>query len=143
MEIASARISAIAHTTEDPRKVVDALYQLCSEEKFHPKVEKRVVKGHFGNSITKVDFVLQSSSANSFFESLWTRLSHLDRATTLEELDSRIDAEGRFYLRIDKQECFRGILQKKDEDPIKVQVAFRGSSGSIEEIRQFLESVQS
>ena len=143
LEIISARMSAIAHSTEDPKKVAYALYQVCSEEEFHPLVEKHSVKGHFGNAITRWDFVLQRRSADSFFRNFWSRISLIDRQTVLSEVESRLDEEGRLHMRIDKQESFREILRLRDEDPIKVEFSFRDESGSAEKVQQFLQSVQS
>ena len=141
LEITSARISAIAHSTEDPKKVAYALDQVCSEKEFHPLVEKHSVKGHFGNAITRLNLVLQRRSADSFFRSFWSRISLIDRQTVLDEVESRLDEEGRLHMRIDKQESFREILQLRDKDPIKVEFSFRGESGSAETVRHFLQSV--
>lgn len=141
VEIASARISAITHSTEDPKKVAYSLNQVCSKEQFHPKVETHVVKGHFGNLITRVNFVLQRRGAHSFFRDFWSKISTVDRQTVLNEVESRLDEEGRLHLRIDKQESFRETLRLRDQDPVKVEFSFRGESGSAEAVRQFLQSV--
>ena len=141
VEIISAKISAIAHSTEDPKKVAYALDQVCSQDEFHPRVVKRLFKGHFGNPITRVDFDLQGRAAYSFLQHLWSRISPIDRQTVLHELESRLDEDGRLHIRIDKQESFRRIIRLQDQDPVKVEFSFRGESGSAERVRQFLQSV--
>lgn len=141
VEITSARISAIAHSTEDPKKVAYAVDRVCSEKEFHPSIQKHSVKGHFGNAITRLDLELKRRSADSFFYNFWSRLSAMDRQTVLSEVESRLDEEGRLHMRIDKQESFREILRLQDNDPIKVEFSLRGDSRSAEKVRQFLQSV--
>ena len=135
MDIASAKLSALAHATEDARKVVAALDQVCSQEKFHPKTVKRAMKGHFGNPITRIDLDVSKRSANAFFQEFWARLLTVDRDAILAELDARLDEEGRLHVRVDKQECFRGLLRIGDQDSIKIEVSFKGWNGSFDEIK--------
>ena len=78
-----------------------------------------------------------------FFSHLSRILPSGDRETLLNDLDTRVDEEGRLHLRLDKEECFRGALRLKDQDPIKILVSFRKSSDPglrlAEDIRQFLD----
>jgi RNA-binding protein len=141
VQVASSRVSAIVHATEDPGKVILALRQLCGQELFQPRIEKKALKGHFGNEITTVTFSLQGLSAESLLTNLWSNLPSEDRDTMLDELDSRVDEEDRLHVRLDKQECFRGTLRLNDQDAIKVQVCFRKISDSTEQVRRFLESI--
>jgi RNA binding exosome subunit len=140
MQVTSAQISAIVHATEDPGKVRIALNQVCSQELFQPMIDKKVLKGHFGNEITTITMYLRNRLAESFIVNLWNRLSALDRETMIDELKTRIDEEDTLHLRLDKQGCFRRTFVLKDQDAIKVQVAFREVSDSLKEVREFLES---
>ena len=78
-----------------------------------------------------------------FFSHLSRILPSGDRETLLNDLDTRLDEEGRLHLRLDKEQCFRGALRLKDQDPIKILVSFRKSSDPglrlAEDIRQFLD----
>ncbi len=141
VHVASARIRVIAHATEDPHKIVRALFRICPQEKFQPRIEKTIVKGHFGNPITTVTFTLSGHPAESFFSNLWTMLSREDRETLTEVAGSQFDEQGRLHLRLDKQGCFLGTVELKDQDPVKVEVGFRGFSDSEEQIRGFLRSI--
>jgi RNA binding exosome subunit len=140
VQVSTARVSAIVHATEDPGNVILALSQLGGQELFQPRIEKKVLKGHFGNEITTVTLSLQGRLAVSFLTNIWSSLSSEDRDTILDELDGRLDEEGRLHLRLDKQRCFRGTLRLNDKDAIKVQVCFRQLSDSTE-VRRFLESI--
>jgi RNA-binding protein len=141
VQVASARVSAIVHATEDLGKVIFALNQVCSQEVFQPRIEKKVLKGHFGNEIITVTLSLSSRSAESLLTNLWSNLPSKDRDTVLGELNSRLDEEDRLHLRLDKQQCFRGTLRLNDQDAIKVHVCFRKMSDSMEQVRRFLESI--
>ncbi len=78
-----------------------------------------------------------------FFSHLSRILPSGDRETLLNDLDTRLDEEGRLHLRLGKEQCFRGALRLKDQDPIKILVSFRKSSDPglrlAEDIRQFLD----
>jgi RNA binding exosome subunit len=146
VEVVSARISAIVHATEDPEKVINALSQTCSIQPFQSKLDRRELKGHYGNEISTLRLSLRSPSAGLFFINLWRMLPSLDRETLLNDLDTRLDADGRLHLRLDKEQCFRGVLRLKDQDPIKVEVSFRKALEHglrlAEEVRQFLHASQ-
>ncbi len=142
MQVVSVRVSTIVHATEDAEKVIQALKQVFSQELSGQAVEKRVLKGHFGNEITTLTMNLRGRLAESLLSNLWGRLSSLEHERLLGELNNRVDEEGRLYVRLDKQECFRGGLRLRDQDPIKVQFSFRGVSDPIVEVRRLLESYQ-
>lgn len=99
-----------------------------------------MLKGHFGNAITRIDLNVSGRAANEFFEDFWARLSALDRDATLVEIDARLDQEGRLHLRVDKQESFRGVLQLGDQDAIKIEVSLGPRYVSADQVRHFLSS---
>jgi RNA binding exosome subunit len=140
VQVTSAQISAIVHATEDPEKVTLALNRVCSQERFQPRIANKMLKGHFGNEITTITMNLRNRLAESFIASLWNKLPVEDRKTMIDELKTRLDEEDKLHLRLDKQGCFHGIYRLKDQDAIKVQVAFREMSDSMKQVREFLES---
>jgi len=141
MQIVSAQVSAIVHATEDLEKVMFALNSICSEDLLQPRIEKKVLKGHFGNEITTLTLSMRGRSAESFFATLWSKLSRTDRSTLVDELGNRFDKDDRLHLRLDKQECFRQIVRIRDQDAIKVQVSIRDVLDPTKDIRGFLESI--
>ncbi len=144
VEVVSARISAIVHATEDPGKVIYAMRQACSQELFQSKLDRRGLKGHYGNEISIVTMSLRGRPAALLFSHLWETFPSRDRETLLSDFDTRLDKEGRLHLRLDKEQCFRGALRLRDRDAIKVEVSFRKTSDPrlrvAEDIRQFLDS---
>jgi RNA binding exosome subunit len=141
MQVVSAQVSAIVHATEDLEKVMFALNRICSQGLLQPRIEKKVLKGHFGNEITTLTLSIRGRSAESFFANLWNKLSRIDRSTVIHELGNRFDKDDRLHLRLDKQECFRQIVQIRDQDAIKVQVSIRDVLDPTKDIRGFLESI--
>jgi RNA binding exosome subunit len=141
VHVSSARIKAIAHATEDPHKIARAFSLVYPEETFRPRIEKAVVKGHFGNPIMTLTLTISGHLAESFFSNLWSKLSRCDRETLIEDVGSQLDNQGRLHLRLDKQSCLLGTIGLKDQDPVKVEVSFRGYSDSKEQIRGFLRSI--
>ena len=146
MEVASARVSAIVHSTEDADRVHQALIRVLPNGFLPSKTETRRFYGHYGNEIRMIDLSIRGGPANALFEHVWRSLTSIDRASVLRELDLHIDTSGALHLRFDKEEAFRGILKLKDQDPIKIQLSFRARTksdvGPNKGIKQFLESLE-
>ena len=142
VHVTSARIKAIAHATEDPHKIVRAFHRLYPDENFEPRIEKAVVKGHFGNPITSLTAAIRGLQAERFFFNLWNTLSSSDREILFGEVGSRLDEQGVLHLRLDKQGCLLGTIVLNDQDPVKVEVSFRSVLNSEEEIRALLRSTK-
>jgi RNA-binding protein len=138
LQVSSARLSAMVHATEDPEKLLIALNQIYGPEVAPESIENRNVKGHFGNKIVIISASLRGSSAELLLSNLWRRLSSIDQVSLLDDLGSRVDEDGRWHIRLDKQECFRGQLRLKDQDPIKLEVSFHGAF-DVGELKQILE----
>ena len=67
-----------------------------------------------------------------FFSHLWKTLPSRDRETLLNDLNNRLDDEGRLHLRLDKEQCFLGALRLKDPDPVKIDAGFASYESKIE-----------
>lgn len=146
LEVISAKISAIVHATEDVDRVLQALSRLFPEGSLPSKAEIRRLDGHYGNEIRIVDLSIRGAPARSFLRYLWKCLPSFDRASILEALDKHLDASGGLHLRLDKEEVFRGTLRMKDQDSIKIHLAFRkGIKSNLDlngGIKQLLESLE-
>jgi RNA binding exosome subunit len=146
MEVASARVSAIVHATEDAERVHQALIRLFPNGSLSSKRETRRFYGHYGNEIHMIELSIRGSLANSLLAHVWKSLASFDRASVLSELEARVDMSAALHLRFDKEEAFRGIIKLKDQDPIKIQLSFRAKTksdvGPNEGVKQFLESLE-
>jgi RNA binding exosome subunit len=93
-----------------------------------------------------VDLSIRGATVRSLLEHVWMSLPTFDRASILDALDEHLDSSGRLYLRLDKEEVFRGILRIKEQDPIKIQLSFqRRVKSDLEpndEIKRLLESLE-
>ncbi len=132
------RLSSIAHATEDPNKVLSAIFNVYPSGS-SKQLEIAKAKGHFGNEI-KI-FRLKNrgvSQAESFLEKVLGGLSHSDRLALCERLDEHLDPSGSLHLRFDKQEAFRGSLVLGDSDAIKVEVSFRSRGATSNLLREIV-----
>jgi RNA-binding protein len=147
LEVASVRISAIVHATEEIDRVLEALRQVFPEGTFPSKAETRKLHGHYGNEIGMINLSIHGALARSVLEHLWKGLPSLDRASILDTLDMHLDSSGGLHLRLDKQEVSRGILRLKGQDSIKIRLSFQTRVKSNLElsdgVKQLLESLES
>lgn len=121
----SLRLSAIVHATEDSEKVIRTMRNVCQlGNSAHPVITR--AKGHHGNQITTlVSHVKNARAAEECLRDIWSRLNELDKEIVRSSLASRVDHSGTLFLRIDKQEAFRGRMHLQDSDPIKVGISFK------------------
>ncbi len=146
LRISSISLSAIVHSTEDPEKVWKAILTVSPKEKFSSTAEERKYKGHYGNDIRVLKLLLRQSQAEELFGSLWRRLAPIDQESILDSVGAQVDDARDLHLRLDKEDCFRGVLRLQDREPLKVQISFltkRGSSLSshVDGLRKKLESL--
>jgi RNA binding exosome subunit len=133
MEFASVRsvaISTFSHATEDPGKVLKAMRELYSGavSKEFPGTK---AKGHYGNEIVTLRTTIASGhEADKFFIELWGRLGESEREQILSRLGDHIDQSGTLFLRIDKEECFRGRIRIGTMDTIRLEVHFSVNTSS-------------
>ena len=125
MKIVSARISTIAHATEDRSKVMKAVRTVCPEDLPSSAPQTGKFKGHYGNGIETITLSLRGRGSEIFFRRLWRNLTSSDQATIIREVDDRLDEEGNLHFRLDKDECYHAVLRLRNEDPIKIQVTLR------------------
>jgi RNA binding exosome subunit len=142
----SVRISTIAHATEGPERVAQAIRNLYLAEPSMSVATSRA-KGHHGNEIVTMAYTIKSAkTADGFLQNIWNGLSSLDRTEVYSSLSSRIDSGGTLFLRIDKQEAVKGKIRLENTDPIKIAISFKTKAmkgGRLaDEIRKRLEEIQ-
>ncbi len=133
MEFASVRsvtISTLSYATEDREKVLKAMRELYSGT-LSKEFPGGKAKGHYGNEIVTLRTTITSGrEADKFFIELWRRLGESEREQILSRLGDHIDQFGTLFLRIDKEECFRGRVRIGTMDTIRVEVHFFVNSSS-------------
>jgi hypothetical protein len=135
-------ISAIAHATEDVRKV-EAAVQHVLPERHRSTIQftRRYLEGHHGNEIVTVSAKVSDPRV---VEEIGSRIGQLlgptDRNLLSKSLETYLDDEGNLFLRFNKQEAFLGRLTIEQEDPIRVRMKFRSGRDMRESVMAFLRS---
>jgi RNA binding exosome subunit len=142
----SMKISTIIHATEDPEKVASAMRNLCLDGTPMNSTMNRA-KGHHRNEIVTLGFTIRNAkNVESLLQNIWRGFSPLDRTEIYSSLASRIDSTGTLFLRIDKQDSFKGRIRLENSDPIKIEISFRTKSPKsedlVDDIRRKLEGIQ-
>jgi RNA binding exosome subunit len=141
----SAKISTIIHATEASEKVAQAIRNFCPDGTPIGSTTNRA-KGHHGNEIVTLVLTMRNAkSVESLLQNIWSGFSQLDRTEIYSSLASRIDSTGTLFLRIDKQDSFRGKIRLEDSDPIKIEISFRTKSPKrnefVDDIQKKLEEI--
>jgi RNA binding exosome subunit len=139
----SVQISTIAHATDDLDKVQLALRFLLPDSlKAGEVFTRRYVQGHHGNPIVTFEARLTKPQQVDELAHRFTRqLAKREKLLIQRNLDMHCDDQGNLYIRLDKQQAFRGAMELSDEDPIRVKLKFSRLSGEVRELmNKFLES---
>ena len=103
-------LSVFSYPEEDFERINKAFLELlpfdCEKEKV--KVEKTEAEG-FGQKkiIILKATVVKTSNTNDFLGNILIKLSDDDRKTILRQIESRLDEELNFFLRLDKGELIK------------------------------------
>lgn len=100
-------LRTFCYATEDEKRVEQALRRFLPEEY---EIERAVNSGHHGDRI--VVFSARVDNADDVRHVL-QQLSELpDIETVIAELDERVDDNCAFFLRLDKQDAFKGNVDR-------------------------------
>ena len=141
--VQSVDVSTIAHATEDLEKVQNALIRLVPASlKGRQIFTRRYLQGHHGNPIVTFEaHITEPRDVEEFTKCFLNQLQAVDKAYIVKELDRHSDSEGNLYVRIDKEQMFRGTARLGQDDPIRVRMKFTKFAGrSTDLMIQYLES---
>lgn len=134
--VSSIEFQVFAHSTEDPDKVLRALFFL-SDEKL--KVVKEKVRGHYGNEVIIFRAKASGKDAERIVRRLASLMSEEDKAKIGRQLPLRYDGHGNVFLRFDKQKAYLGEVRLSDyEDVVRAKIKF--SKNKLEEIREICKA---
>ena len=124
VRVLSLTLSTLSHATEEKSRVLQAIAGICSGElSREPKTGR--ARGHYGNEIFTMQIRSASASqADRCFEEIWRRLTLSDREHIVSRLSDLTDSSGTLFMRIDKEESFRGKILLGGSEMIKVEVRF-------------------
>jgi RNA binding exosome subunit len=121
------RLTTFIQATEDEDKVLDAIGTFIPEEIDEDDVifDVEETKGFFGNPIKVVNVEIKRSKAvRAFLKHFKELLSDEDRRYLIDHIDEKVDEEGTFYVRFNKQEAYLGEAEV-DEGPDVIQVRIK------------------
>ena len=114
-----ARFRTYCHATEEEGRVREALSFISGVPS--KNITVTVNKGYHGNEIRVLETEVKKGPALNKFLMALSEAGIFEKVK--DEIPSRIDNEGMFYLRFDKQEAFKGIfLLNSKEDTIQVSI---------------------
>jgi len=139
----SVQISTIAHATDDLDKIQTALRFILPESLKEREIfTRKYMQGHHGNPIVTFEAKLtKHQEVDQFTDHFKKQLTKNEKLTIKRDLGMHSDDEGNLYIRLNKQQAFRGYVELGDEDPIRVRLKFGRLSGETREVmKRFLES---
>jgi hypothetical protein len=130
-------MEVFSHATEEPTKVLKALYSLIPQQ-YRGKLEikEEAVRGYFKNPIIVYRAKLsRRQEAEEMLASIAKDVAENDRIRLGKEIERRVDDSGKLFLRLDKQAAFAGnVSVKQDDDTIKLVIRFSGYPAKKEKV---------
>ena len=138
--IAYIDIELFAHATEDSEKVKKAVKNILPADRAEEiDFKKNSLKGHHGNPIVVFEAKIEGKElVKAVVDSVFSRLSTLDKEALRREVERHVE-KGSFYVRLDKQAAFQGVVKLGTADPIRLRIRFR--KGKISDIVKICEEL--
>ncbi|MHA1799504.1 MAG: RNA-binding domain-containing protein [Candidatus Helarchaeota archaeon] len=130
MKVNNISFELFSHATEDVEKVKKCMINavpLNLQDKIEGKIKSEVLEGHYKEPIILLESNLKNKDAEVVFDNL---MRNLNKKLSVKDFLKRYDeSKGFFYLRINKQACFKlnsKFLLLDKGDVIKIRVHFQG-----------------
>lgn len=138
------RLRSSCHPTEDLAKVLAAVRFVAGQDEAAFKPQLTALESHHGGTVQLVEAVLDKSRA---VRDLLGRLLALPGARDdfRASLDARVDDDGVFYARVDKQDAFAGRLTlTRGEDCVQLRLKLEHypatREAALDSLRRLLDS---
>ncbi len=121
--IGSVQIEAFAHATEDPAKVIHAISNIIPNPEIELQTEN--LRGHYDNPILLLHLKIENHQrVEQILTILRDKLGPENKESLSRELTQHTDERGWLYLRLDKQELYRGrLVLNSGDDVVKVRLS--------------------
>ena len=142
--VREVEVSAFTHATEDEDKVEEAMKNLLPEENRDLWLTRKTLKGYHGDPITIVTGKIRTKKgATGVLRRVVQELSSLDQQRMLNETEERLDEGGNLYIRLDKQNAYRGKVSLLKTDPVKMKFRLRFPHGKdrVEYVRDIFHTI--
>jgi RNA binding exosome subunit len=139
-QISYIDISFFAHATEDQNKVLTAVKNILPRN-YADKISfsKSNLRGEYGNPIIFFKTQLREPEITELLLSnISLNLPAIDKEDLHRNLSLHLSG-GSLYIRLDKQEAFKGRFKLCRADPIRIHIKFKTSK--LEEIRKICQVI--
>ncbi|MFQ3477215.1 RNA-binding protein [Halonotius sp. F2-221B] len=110
-------LRTFCYATEDEKRVEDALRHFLPEEF---ELDRVTNTGHHGDRIVVLSARVENADGMRVVLDQLAALDSIDRV--LEELDERVDDNCSFFLRLDKQAAFNGLVRLGEGITLRAKV---------------------
>jgi len=110
-------LRTFCYATEDEKRVEDALRHFLPEEF---ELDRVTNTGHHGDRIVVLSARVENADGMRVVLDQLAALDSIDRV--LEELDDRVDDNCSFFLRLDKQAAFNGLVRLGEGITLRAKV---------------------
>lgn len=132
-------ITTSIHATEDEEKVRKAVLNLVPEElRDQARIKQLVFQGHYGNPIKRLILTITGKNADKVFRNLISKMTSTDKKIIDVTLENRLDSSSHLYIRLSKQDAYRGSVVLYEGDDIIKIVATLNHSVTKDDIRSIL-----
>jgi len=129
---------AFVAATEDVGRVREALGIFVPLD----RISVTTAAGHFGNEIKILEATLKKRESHTFFQILREQLPTEDLLRLRQEIPDRLEGESRFYLRLDKQSAYKGLLRLTEStDAVDVSALVKTYPARREESLRILREI--
>jgi len=132
-------LRTFCYATEDEKRVEQALRQFLPEEY---EIERAVNRGHHGDRIVVFSARVDNADDVRYVLRQLSELSDIE--DVIGELDERVDENCAFFLRLDKQDAFKGVVERGPGITLRAKVeAYPAKQpAAVENAREALESAR-
>jgi len=129
---------AFVAATEDEGRVREALGIFVPLD----RITATTAAGHFGNEIKILEATLKKRESQTFFQIMREQLPHEDLLRLRQQMPDRLEGESHFYLRLDKQSAYKGLLRLTEStDAVDVSALVKTYPARREEALRILREI--
>ncbi len=123
-KVVSIEMSAIAHATESIEAVEKSIRNILPLEIYDSlQFTRRYLKGHHGNPITTLNLNVKGKNESKLvLENLFQLMDKIEKDKLILEFENFLDDKENLYIRLDKQEAFKGKVILANKDPIRIKI---------------------